>query len=89
MSDTERAEAAAVVGAGGSRPGQVVTAGPLPSSLETPLIERYGARALPDGPQRAEFLAGQEAHVRLVVTTGAVGVDSELMSALPSFLTPV
>ena len=64
-------------------PGEVLTVGPLPPSLVAPLSERHHARALPDGPQQADFLADHGARVRIAVTTGAVGVGAELMSALP------
>lgn len=67
-----------------SRSGQVVTLGPLPPSLVESLTERYRAHVLPDGPLRARFLGEHGASARVLVTTGAVGVDAELMSALPS-----
>lgn len=63
---------------------QILTVGPLPPSLTATLSERYGAHALPDGPQRTSHLVGEGADVRVVVTTGAVGVNAELMNALPS-----
>lgn len=68
----------------GIRSGQVVTVGPLPPSLMAILSERYRAIALPEGLGRAEFLAEHGPGVRVVVTTGAAGVNAELLSALPS-----
>lgn len=68
----------------GIQPGQILTVGPLPPSLMATLSERYRARALPDGPQRAGFLVDHGAGVRVVVTTGAAGVDTRIMSTLPS-----
>lgn len=68
----------------GIRPGQVVTVGPLPPSLMAMLSERYRAVALPEGPRRVEFLVEHGSVVRVAVTTGAAGVDADLLSALPS-----
>lgn len=65
-------------------PGQVVTVGPLPPTLVATLTERFRAWAVPEGLARDGFLVDHGARVRIVVTTGTVGVSTELMSRLPS-----
>ena len=61
----------------------VLQVGPLKASLAETLRSSYGAVLLPDTGRDA-FLAEHGADVTVVVTSGRVGVDAALMSALPN-----
>ncbi|MGV0770966.1 2-hydroxyacid dehydrogenase [Mycobacterium syngnathidarum] len=63
---------------------RVLQVGSLKPSLAETLRTSYDAFALPDGPERAAFLAEHGATIAAVVTSGRTGVDAELMSALPN-----
>jgi lactate dehydrogenase-like 2-hydroxyacid dehydrogenase len=63
----------------------VLQVGPLKPSLAATLETTYDARVLPtDAAERASFLAEHGPSVRIAVTSGRTGVDSELMKALPA-----
>ncbi|MDT5177977.1 MAG: hypothetical protein QOJ95_2175 [Mycobacterium sp.] len=63
----------------------VLQVGPLKTSLEKTLSEKYAARLLPEAPaERAEFLASHGDEITAVVTSGRTGADAALMSALPN-----
>jgi lactate dehydrogenase-like 2-hydroxyacid dehydrogenase len=63
----------------------VLQVGPLKPSLAATLETTYDARVLPtDAAERAAFLAEHGRSVRVAVTSGRTGVDSELMKALPA-----
>jgi lactate dehydrogenase-like 2-hydroxyacid dehydrogenase len=62
----------------------VLRIGGLEPTFADELAARYEIAALPDGPQRARFLAEHAADIRVVVTSGDPGVDSETMTALPN-----
>ncbi|MGH3468226.1 MAG: 2-hydroxyacid dehydrogenase [Thermocrispum sp.] len=61
----------------------VLAVGPLPPRLEAAVAATDPLR-LPDGAGREGFLAKHAAAVRVAVTTVFVGVDTELMAALPN-----
>lgn len=65
-------------------PQGVLQVGPLKPSLNQTLVSTYGAYVLPDGPERADFLAEHGGRITVAVTSGRTGVDAELMSALPN-----
>ncbi|OBG28762.1 2-hydroxyacid dehydrogenase [Mycobacterium sp. 852002-51057_SCH5723018] len=62
----------------------VLRIGGLEPTFADELAARYEIPALPDGAQRARFLAEHAADIRVVVTSGHPGVDSETMTALPN-----
>ncbi len=64
--------------------GKVLRVGPLKPSLEHALSDGYDAPRLPDGDDRAAFLAAHATGVTAVVTSGRTGVDAELMAQLPN-----
>lgn len=62
----------------------VLQVGRLMPSLTQKLRDDYGAYLLPTDPaQREEFLASQGDEIRVAVTSGGVGVNADLMAALP------
>lgn len=63
-------------------PGSIAQAGPLLGSLERVLQDEYAVVRLPDDV--ADLDPADAAAVRAVVTSGRVGVPSELMAALPN-----
>jgi lactate dehydrogenase-like 2-hydroxyacid dehydrogenase len=63
---------------------EVLQVGELERTLEDELVARYEIPKLPDGPQRAEFLAEHAAEIRVVVTSGHPGVDADIIAALPN-----
>lgn len=63
---------------------RVLQVGPLKQSLAETLRTQHHAHVLPDGPEREAFLAEHGAEIVAAVTTGGVGVDAELMAALPN-----
>lgn len=63
---------------------RVLQVGPLKPSLAETLRTRYQAYVLPSGAQREPFLGEHGAEIIAAVTTGGVGVDAQLMSALPN-----
>lgn len=60
----------------------VLQVGPLKPSLAKTLQDDYAAYVLPDDP--AEFLTEHGEEITAVVTSGRMGVDAELMAALPN-----
>lgn len=62
---------------------RVLQVGPLKPSLQDTLRSDYDALVLPDGTERAAFLAEHGDTVTAVVTSGRTGVNAELMAALP------
>jgi lactate dehydrogenase-like 2-hydroxyacid dehydrogenase len=63
--------------------GSVLQVGPLLPALQAEIAAEFGAERLPDGEDRASYLDARGAGIRLVVTSGKVGVDADLMAALP------
>jgi lactate dehydrogenase-like 2-hydroxyacid dehydrogenase len=64
--------------------GSVLQVGPLLPALQAEIAAEFGAERLPDGEGRDRFLQERGADIRLVVTSGKVGVDADLMAALPA-----
>jgi lactate dehydrogenase-like 2-hydroxyacid dehydrogenase len=62
----------------------VLRIGALEPTFEAELVARYETRKLPDGPQRAEFLAKHAGDIRVVLTSGTPGVDADTIAALPN-----
>jgi lactate dehydrogenase-like 2-hydroxyacid dehydrogenase len=62
----------------------VLRIGRLEPTFKEELIARYKIAELPDGPTRAEFLAGRAADFRVVVTSGVSVVDADTIAALPN-----
>jgi lactate dehydrogenase-like 2-hydroxyacid dehydrogenase len=62
----------------------VLQVGALERTFADELTARYDIPMLPNGPQRAPFLAQHGSAVRVVVTSGHPGVDADTMTALPS-----
>jgi lactate dehydrogenase-like 2-hydroxyacid dehydrogenase len=62
----------------------VLRIGEFERTFEDELAVRYEIPKLPDGPQRAEFLAEHATDVRVVVTSGWPGVDADTIAALPN-----
>ena len=54
------------------------------STFSDELAARYDVPRFPDGPERAPFLAGAAADVRVLVTSGPPGVDADTIAALPN-----
>lgn len=63
---------------------RVLQVGPLKPSLAETLATTYDALVLPDGPERAAFLAEHGSSVAVAITSGRTGVGPELMRALPA-----
>ncbi|MCV7103315.1 2-hydroxyacid dehydrogenase [Mycobacterium palustre] len=68
----------------GAKTDAVLRIGNLEPTFAAELAARYDIPALPDGPQRAAFLAEHAADVRVVVTSGHPGVDATTIAALPN-----
>ncbi|WP_201265262.1 2-hydroxyacid dehydrogenase [Rhodococcus sp. P1Y] len=66
------------------RAGRVLRVGPLKPSLMESLSSNYDALVLPDGDERAAFLALHGESISAAVTSGRTGVDAELMGHLPN-----
>jgi len=64
--------------------GSVLQVGPLLPALQAEIVAEFAARRLPEDQSRATFLAESGAGIRLVVTSGKVGVDAALIEALPN-----
>jgi lactate dehydrogenase-like 2-hydroxyacid dehydrogenase len=62
----------------------VLGIGGFEPTFEAELAARYDIPRLPSGPQRAEFLAKQAADIRVVLTSGQLGMDSNVLAALPN-----
>ena len=62
----------------------VLRVGELEPTFEDELFAHYEILTLPDGPQRAEFLAEHASDIRVVVTSGWAGVDADTIAALPN-----
>lgn len=67
-----------------NRSGRVLRVGPLKPSLMDTLKADYDALVLPDGAERAGFLALHGESITAAVTSGRTGVDAELMGQLPN-----
>ncbi|WP_029108364.1 2-hydroxyacid dehydrogenase [Mycobacterium sp. URHD0025] len=63
---------------------RVLQVGPLKPSLAETLRTGYDAWVLPEGADRATFLAEHGAAVTTAVTSGRTGVDADLMASLPN-----
>jgi lactate dehydrogenase-like 2-hydroxyacid dehydrogenase len=64
---------------------RVLQVGPLMPSLVQRLRDDFDAYTLPDNPgKRDAFLATHGAEITAVVTSGTIGVDAALMTALPN-----
>ncbi|OBH99560.1 2-hydroxyacid dehydrogenase [Mycobacterium sp. E2733] len=57
--------------------------GDFEPTFEAELTARYAIPRLPDGPERADFLAEHAADIRVVLTSGSPGIDAETIAALP------
>jgi len=62
---------------------RVLQVGPLHPQVEKSITADYAAVRLPDGTDRAAFLNEHGASFAVAVTSGKVGVDTNLMAALP------
>jgi lactate dehydrogenase-like 2-hydroxyacid dehydrogenase len=62
----------------------VLRIGAFEPTFHAELEARYEIPTLPEGRQRAEFLAQHAADIRVVLTSGHPGVDAETMAALPN-----
>ena len=62
----------------------VLRIGTLEPIFEAELLARYEIRKLPDAAGRAEFLAEHAPEFRVAVTSGLLGVDADLIAALPN-----
>lgn len=65
------------------RAGRVLRVGPLKPSLMETLADNYDALVLPDGDERADFLALHGESITAAVTSGRTGVDAKLIDQLP------
>lgn len=66
-------------------PQGVLQVGRLMPSLTQKLRDDYAAYLLPTDPaERAEFLTSHGSEIRVAVTSGGVGVNADLMAALPN-----
>ncbi len=63
---------------------EVLAVGKLEPTFEEELLARYEVPPLPDGPQRAAFLAEHATDVRVAVTSGYPGVNADIIAALPN-----
>ncbi len=64
--------------------GDVLRIGRFERTFENELVARYQTPKLPDGPERARFLAEHAADIRVVVSSGPPGVDANTIAALPN-----
>jgi lactate dehydrogenase-like 2-hydroxyacid dehydrogenase len=64
--------------------GSVLQVGPLLPALQAEIADEFGATRLPDDESRDRFLREHGASIRIVVTSGKVGVSADLMAQLPS-----
>jgi lactate dehydrogenase-like 2-hydroxyacid dehydrogenase len=62
----------------------VLLVGAFERTFEAELAARYQVHELPEGPQRAAFLAEHAADIRVVVASGPPGVDADIIAALPN-----
>ncbi|OBJ02755.1 hydroxyacid dehydrogenase [Mycobacterium sp. 1465703.0] len=62
----------------------VFRVGDMEPTFDEELAARYAIPKLPDGPERARFLAERAADVRVLVTSGSPGVDADTIAALPN-----
>jgi lactate dehydrogenase-like 2-hydroxyacid dehydrogenase len=63
----------------------VLQVGPLMPAVQEAITSEYGAVRLPDsGPEREEFLALHGGAFGVAVTSGKIGVGTDLMRALPN-----
>jgi lactate dehydrogenase-like 2-hydroxyacid dehydrogenase len=62
----------------------VLRLGPFERTFAAELAARYEIPEIPDGPQRAAFLAEHAAEVRVVLTSGHPGIDAGTIAALPN-----
>ncbi|OBA58379.1 hydroxyacid dehydrogenase [Mycobacterium sp. 1100029.7] len=61
----------------------VLRVGSFEPTLEAELVARYEIPQLPEGRERAQFLAEHGREFRVVVTSGRSSVDAEIIAALP------
>ena len=66
------------------RPGRTLVVGPMPLPLTEVLRSRYDSLELPDGEDRAAFLAEHSRDVATAVTTALGGVSRAVMESLPN-----
>jgi lactate dehydrogenase-like 2-hydroxyacid dehydrogenase len=64
--------------------GIVLQVGPLMPAVQDAIAAEYGAVRLPDGDDRAAFIAEHADDIVVAVTSGKVGVDGALMASLPN-----
>ena len=62
----------------------VLRVGKFEPTFADELALRYDVPSLPDGRERAQFLAEHAADIRVVVTSGQPGVDADTIAALPN-----
>jgi len=63
----------------------VLQVGPLMPAVQEAITSGYGTLRLPDsGPEREEFLTQQGGAFEVAVTSGKIGVGTDLMRALPN-----
>jgi lactate dehydrogenase-like 2-hydroxyacid dehydrogenase len=62
----------------------ILEVGTLEPSLAEGLAAKYQPLRLPDGPERAAFLAEHGPSITAAVVSGPPGVDAELMKSLPN-----
>ena len=62
----------------------VLRVGMLEPTFQAELTARYVIPTLPDGPERADFLADHAAAIRAIAMSGYGSVDSDLMATLPN-----
>jgi lactate dehydrogenase-like 2-hydroxyacid dehydrogenase len=62
----------------------VLGVGRFEPTFEKEVAARYDVPKLPDGAERAAFLAERGGDVRAVLTSGPPGVDADLIAALPN-----
>lgn len=67
-----------------NRSNAVLRVGNFEPTFAEELALRYEIPSLPDGRERAQFLAESATDVRVVVTSGQPGVDAEIIGALPN-----
>lgn len=58
--------------------------GKFEPTFASELAERYDIRTLPNGSARSEFLAEHAAEFRVILTSGHLGIDTDVLAALPN-----
>ncbi len=62
---------------------EILQVGTLESTLAAELAGKYETLRLPDGDDRAAFLAEHAAGIRVIISSGGTRVDADLIAALP------